>query len=206
MTYFTVAPFRAESEVRRSRFIAIAGRAKSEEELFAALAAIKKEFALCTHVCYGAVLDPTGNRARFSDDGEPGGTAGAPILEAIRAAGLAETYVAVVRYFGGVKLGTGGLSRAYAGAAARAIAGAKRIKCEECDVYRLTCDFAKFGRLKNAAAKAGITVLGAEYAEAVRAEIALSRGANAEKAAADILDERPRLEYCGVRTIESEEK
>jgi uncharacterized YigZ family protein len=116
---------RAEAEIRieRSLFIGIAFPVTSEEGFFAALAATEKQYFDATHHCWALRLFAMGDgRVRSSDAGEPGGTAGKPILGAIEAAGLWDTGVIVVRYYGGVKLGTGGLGRAYRDAAATALA------------------------------------------------------------------------------------
>ena len=86
MTYLTVENHEKSVEIKRSEFIAIVRRVRSEEELFETLGIIRKKYSDATHVCYGAVFDKTGTQARFSDDGEPGGTAGAQILEAIKGA------------------------------------------------------------------------------------------------------------------------
>jgi uncharacterized YigZ family protein len=116
--YRTLAA-RAEHRVKveRSEFLGIALPVASEEELFAELHAIEKKFFDATHHCWAFRLFAE-ERARSSDAGEPSGTAGKPILSAIDGAELFDAAVIVVRWFGGVKLGTGGLSRAYREAAA----------------------------------------------------------------------------------------
>ncbi|HVR43130.1 MAG TPA: YigZ family protein [Thermoanaerobaculia bacterium] len=109
--------------VRRSRFLALAFPASSEEEFSARLARIGSEHFDATHHCW-AFRPFASIPARSSDDGEPAGTAGRPILQAIESAGLHEVGIVVVRWFGGVRLGTGGLARAYRDAALAALAGA----------------------------------------------------------------------------------
>ncbi len=110
-----------EYTVERSRFIAYAQRVVGEEEARAAIARIRDAHPFATHVCYGFISDSDGNVQRFSDDGEPQGTAGIPILNVLKSAKLCETLLCVVRYFGGIKLGAGGLVRAYSSAAAEAV-------------------------------------------------------------------------------------
>lgn len=110
----------AEFTEQKSRFIGYSFPVFGEEDGRAKIAAIKKEHAFATHVCSAFIADDKGNLMRFSDDGEPQGTAGMPILEVLRAKGLKESGIAVVRYFGGIKLGAGGLVRAYSKAAAMA--------------------------------------------------------------------------------------
>ena len=103
---------------KRSKFYAFAEHVEDEESAKARVAALRKQFYNARHVCFAYALDFDGERTRTNDDGEPSGTAGRPILGALRSA------VVVVRYFGGVKLGTGGLVVAYREAAAAAIAEA----------------------------------------------------------------------------------
>ena len=109
---------------KRSKFYAFAEHVDDEESAKARVAALRKQFYDARHVCFAYVLDFDGQRTRSNDDGEPSGTAGRPILGALRSAGLTFTLAVVVRYFGGVKLGTGGLVVAYREAAAAAIAEA----------------------------------------------------------------------------------
>ncbi|RTH31961.1 IMPACT family protein, partial [Thermus scotoductus] len=107
MAYTLAAPVVHEETIQKSRFIAKAAPVASEEEALAFLEAQREPQA--THNCYAYKL---GNLYRFFDDGEPTGTAGKPILHAIEAQGLDRVVVLVVRYFGGIKLGAGGLVRA----------------------------------------------------------------------------------------------
>ncbi|HEX3577296.1 MAG TPA: YigZ family protein [Thermoanaerobaculia bacterium] len=116
----------ASSEFRqkidRSEFLGIAFQTESEEAFFAELAALTKRHYDATHLCWAFRLFANGNiRARSADAGEPSGTAGKPILSAIEGADLCDTAVIVIRWYGGVKLGTGGLSRAYRDTAAEAL-------------------------------------------------------------------------------------
>ena len=98
--------------IEKSRFVCYLKGIENEEEAKAFVAAIKKKNSLATHNCY-AYITERGKIARFSDDGEPQGTAGQPILEVIKNKKLFDTIVVVTRYFGGIKLGAGGLVRAY---------------------------------------------------------------------------------------------
>ena len=109
---------------KRSRFLAFAHHAGSEEEVKTLVEQYRREYYDARHVCYAYALGVEGERYRAVDDGEPSGTAGRPIHGQIVAHGLTETLVVVVRYFGGVKLGTGGLTQAYKTAAAAALEAA----------------------------------------------------------------------------------
>ncbi len=110
-----VLPCRAELEVKKSRFIAIVQHVSHPDQTKEALLKVKAEFPDAGHHCYGFVAGaPYDTQCYgFSDDGEPSGTAGMPILKRLRHSGLGEIQIVVVRYFGGTKLGTGGLVRAY---------------------------------------------------------------------------------------------
>ncbi len=117
-TYHTIAePADAEIKILGSRFIGYALPVSSTEEFQTLLAALKKEHYSATHHCYAYRLGFDGSEFRFSDDGEPNGTAGKRILGSIDKFGCTNTAVVVVRYFGGTKLGVGGLSHAYSDSA-----------------------------------------------------------------------------------------
>ena len=193
MSYLTVENHEKSTIIRRSEFIAIVRRVKNEEELFAELGVIRKRYFDATHVCYASVFDKTGSSARFSDDGEPGGTAGAPILEAIKGANLKETLVAVVRYFGGVKLGAGGLVRAYSSSASEALKEAKKIKCELTDFYELYLDFSTAKRAQSALERKNLKVVKVEYSSAVTLTLAVKSGEEITQTVADIIGATPNL-------------
>lgn len=108
---------RVEETIQRSRFIATAAAAATVEEARAFIAGMRAEFADATHNCYAFVVGPPGSTGQIgmSDDGEPSGTAGRPMLAVLLGSGVGDIVVVVTRYFGGIKLGTGGLVRAYSG-------------------------------------------------------------------------------------------
>lgn len=114
---------RYEQVIKKSRFIAIIAHAPSKEAAQAVIESARQEFSDSRHVCFGFVAGQPGNTTQqeFSDDGEPGGTAGKPILNVLLHSDVGEIVVVVVRYFGGIKLGTGGLVRAYSSSAAEAM-------------------------------------------------------------------------------------
>lgn len=116
-------PNRHEQEVKRSRFIALVARADSPDEALAFLESVRDADA--THNCWAYKI---GELYRFSDDGEPGGSAGRPILAAIEGQGLDHAVAVVTRFFGGTKLGVGGLVRAYGGTAAECLRTAPKIE------------------------------------------------------------------------------
>ena len=116
---------RAEETIKRSRFIATVAHASTEEDAKTFISIIKNEFPDATHNCWAYVAGPPGDTARvgMSDDGEPHGTAGKPILSVLLHSEIGEIVAVVTRYFGGTKLGTGGLVRAYSGSVKTALAG-----------------------------------------------------------------------------------
>ena len=106
---------------KKSRFIAQIFPVSSEEEAFSYLEAVKKEYWDARHHCWAYIIERNPGSERMSDDGEPAGTAGKPILEVLRGKGLTDVFAVVTRYFGGTLLGTGGLVRAYWGQCQRGL-------------------------------------------------------------------------------------
>jgi uncharacterized YigZ family protein len=115
---------RTRDEVSRSRFVTTLAPAPTVDEAHAFVARVRAEFPDATHHCWAFVVGPPGSTGRvgMSDDGEPHGTAGRPILTALLHSGVGDVAAVVTRYYGGTKLGTGGLARAYGGGAAGALA------------------------------------------------------------------------------------
>lgn len=121
-------PYRAQHEIRRSRFITTVDRVATVAEADAFVRRIAAEFPDANHNCYAFVVGPPGSTGYvgMSDDGEPHGTAGRPILTVLLHSGLGDVAAVVTRYFGGTKLGTGGLVRAYSGCVQQTLAEAPR--------------------------------------------------------------------------------
>ncbi len=118
----------AEIKVRGSRFLSVAAGVETESDVQDALHSVRKSYHDARHHCFGYRLGESASIFRSNDDGEPGGTAGPPILQQIEARGLTNTLVVVTRYFGGTKLGRGGLVRAYSEAAGSALDAAGTIE------------------------------------------------------------------------------
>ena len=133
--YLTVTGDVAEGfySEKRSRFLAFAHHVDTEDDVKALVATYRKKYFDARHVCYAYVLGYQGERTRANDDGEPAGSSGQPILRQLRSYGVTFTLVVVVRYYGGVNLGTGGLVVAYKTAAGEALASAtieeRFVKC-----------------------------------------------------------------------------
>ncbi len=138
--YYTIKePAKGLFKDRGSKFIALAFPVSSEEEAQAKLKAVKKEYYDARHHCYAYRIDPEKNLFRSSDDGEPSGTAGKPILNQLLSNELFNVLVVVVRYFGGTKLGTSGLINAYKTATKEALEDAVIVK--ELILRKITLEF-----------------------------------------------------------------
>ncbi len=152
---------------KKSRFIANIYPAASEEEAFRHLEEIKKMYWDARHHCWAYVIGRNPASERMSDDGEPAGTAGKPILEVLRGKGLTDVFLVVTRYFGGTLLGTGGLVRAYTSAAAEAIAHTEIITRIHGFKLKITTDYTGLGKLQYLLAQRGLHILDTVYTEKV---------------------------------------
>lgn len=129
-----------EIEIKKSSFISIIKNIQSIEEFNAYIEELKTKYPKATHYCYGYIC---GNIEHFSDDGEPGGTAGAPILNVLKKENLNNICCVVIRYFGGIKLGAGGLVRAYTKSVTEALKSAQFIELELGYKVRLTFQYSQ---------------------------------------------------------------
>lgn len=172
---------------KKSRFIAQVFPVETEEEAAGIIEETKKKYWDARHNCYAFVLGAGGEISRCSDDGEPSGTAGRPILEVITGRGLRNVLVIVTRYFGGTLLGTGGLVRAYS-AATQAGIDASQVITKEAG-YRLTVDtdYTGVGKLQYVAAKQNVGILDTVYAEQVQM-ILLAPAADCDKVIQEITE------------------
>lgn len=142
-TYLTIkAAAEAQLTEKRSRFLAFAHHVDNEEEARSLLAQYKKTYHDARHVCYAYVIGAEAETVRANDDGEPSGTAGRPILGQISSRNLCYTMVAVVRYFGGVKLGTGPLGVAYKTVASQVLDAAETRECIVTSEWRMEVPYA----------------------------------------------------------------
>ena len=139
----------AEMIERKSRFIGYCRPVKNQDEAIEFINEIRSMHRQATHNVYAYVLRED-NIMRYSDDGEPAGTAGVPVLEVIKKEGLTDVAVVVTRYFGGILLGAGGLVRAYGKAAKLGIDAATIIEKIYCSVFMIRCDYSTYGKLEYA--------------------------------------------------------
>ncbi|MGN1104614.1 MAG: YigZ family protein [Candidatus Coproplasma sp.] len=156
-----------EKVIEKSRFIATSCHVEGEEEAKAFIEEIRKTYRDATHNCYAYIADDKGNFMRFSDDGEPQGTAGMPMLEVIKANNLKQTAVVVTRYFGGIKLGAGGLVRAYSGAVAENVAQAKRVCYQPCTQSEYIADYPATDTLLRYFSENDCSVVDTKYSDRV---------------------------------------
>lgn len=137
----------AETVIEKSRFIASAIHADSVEKAVEFVNEKRKQYFDATHNCYAYVV---GDKAKFSDDGEPQGTAGMPIYECLKNSGLDRICVVVTRYFGGIKLGAGGLVRAYNGSCAEVLKRCEKLQMTDCTRLEVEIDYSLLKPLRRA--------------------------------------------------------
>ena len=154
-------------EEKHSRFFSFMVPLDSEEEALSFLAGLKKRYYDCSHVCFAYRLNEKPLIERSSDAGEPSGTAGLPILTVLRGSEALNAGIFVVRYFGGTKLGTGGLSRAYGAAARDALSHAVLVEKRPGTLMKITCDYSAHGKLRFLLDEMGLPVTGTAFTEQV---------------------------------------
>ncbi len=171
--YLTVKQ-RATSEYteKRSRFLGVIAPCQTEEDAVRILEDIRTEHWDARHNCYAFVVD-NGRTLRFSDDGEPHGTAGKPILEVINGRNLKNVIVVVTRYFGGVLLGTGGLVRAYTAAAKDAVENGTVVEMVPCTAFEIKCEYQDHQTLMKLLENSNAAVEGTRFTERVTVRFAL---------------------------------
>ncbi|MCR2802361.1 YigZ family protein [Paenibacillus soyae] len=156
-----------EIVIKKSRFIGHAKPVESEDEAVAFIDEIKRLHRAATHNCSAYVVGERDQFQKASDDGEPSGTAGKPILEVIKNKGLKNVAVVVTRYFGGIMLGAGGLVRAYTDGAVAGIEAADEIEMVLHREVRITVDYTWYGKLENEWRGRGTKLGGTEFTDNV---------------------------------------
>lgn len=164
----------SEMVIERSRFIANVFYAEKEEEAKLYLEQTRKKYSDATHNCYAYITD-FGKYTKCSDDGEPSGTAGVPILEVLKNKKLVNVLVVITRYFGGIKLGAGGLVRAYSSATSLGIQTSQIKSYTFCDIFRLKLRYEEFNLFKMSVQKKITNVLNVEYGEEIIVEFAVEK-------------------------------
>lgn len=166
--YFTVKGY-GENEIiiSKSRFIAYVDRAENEQEALDFIDKIKKLHPSATHNCSCYMVGEFDNIQKANDDGEPNGTAGVPMLEVLKKQGLKDTVVVVTRYFGGIKLGGGGLIRAYGKATTEGIQAAEVVERKLHHLMKVSIDYTWLGKVENEIRSSHYTLHDIQYADTV---------------------------------------
>ena len=163
----------AEIVEKKSRFIATVLPVKSEEEALVFIEAMRKKYWNATHNCFAYVIGEHFQVQRCSDDGEPSGTAGKPMLDVLLGEEIHDVVVVVTRYFGGTLLGTGGLVRAYSGATKEGLLASKVITKMYGKKYSIQTDYTGLGKIQYILGQRGLTVLDSIYTDKVELEVLL---------------------------------
>lgn len=153
--------------INKSRFICSIKRTDTEAEAVAFVDNIKSTHPKANHNCYAYLIGPTNSIQRMSDDGEPSGTAGVPMLEVLKKQALKNTAVVVTRYFGGVKLGTGGLIRAYGSAVSEAISAIGLVEKQMNQLVSVDTSYHLSGKLQNALEQSAYLIQSIDYTDTV---------------------------------------
>ncbi|RNF38198.1 YigZ family protein [Planococcus salinus] len=157
----------AEIVIQKSRFIGHAARAETEAEALEFIESIKNTHRSATHNCSAYLIGEHDSIQKANDDGEPSGTAGVPILEVLKKQGLKDTVIVVTRYFGGIKLGGGGLIRAYGKSATEALAAAGIVERRLHELMKVSIDYGWLGKLENEVRQSAYPLKDILYAENV---------------------------------------
>ena len=174
--------------IHKSRFIGYASPAQTAEEALAFLQSIRTKHKDATHNCYAYVIGRNAGVMRYSDDGEPGGTAGLPMMEVLKAQGVVNCCVVVTRYFGGVLLGAGGLVRAYTQGCAVALKAAQVVVMEPSRRYLCEVGYPLWDRVQHTLRALPVQLLGSEFTTAVTFTLLMR-----EKDSDDVLAELTRI-------------
>ena len=198
--YYTVSK-KAEGELveKRSKFIATVLPVHSQEEAMSYIDALRSKYWDARHNVYAyTLLD--GQIKRYSDDGEPSGTAGVPVLNVIEKLELKDTLVVVTRYFGGILLGTGGLVRAYSQSAKIGIENAGVVKRCLCDVLNIKVDYTLLGKVQKFLEQREIKVKDISYADTVSVSVllAVSETDAVMAAVTELCDGKAEFEKAGL--------
>lgn len=160
-----------EIEEKKSRFIANIAPVSSVEEANDFINAVKKKYWDAKHNCSAFVIGDCGENVRSSDDGEPSGTAGRPMLEVLTGQKITNVCVVVTRYFGGTLLGTGGLVRAYQKAVKEGLQNCSILKCEKGIIWAVKCEYNDFEKIRYNCSEKGFYILDTDYSDKVLLKI-----------------------------------
>lgn len=165
-----------ETEIKKSRFICHLFRVASEEDARAHIETVRKEHWNANHNCTAWIIGENQANQRSSDDGEPSGTAGMPMLEVLRRREITDTLAIVTRYFGGIMLGAGGLLRAYGGAVSEALDSIGVVERVPLSVVEAVADYETAGRLENAIRAKDLNLDDVQYGTEVTFQLVMAPG------------------------------
>ncbi len=188
MTITIKEDFIAEEEIKKSRFICHLKRVYTEEEARAFISEIKKEHHKANHNCSAFTLGDRQEIQRSSDDGEPSGTAGIPMLEILKKREITNVCAVVTRYFGGIKLGAGGLIRAYAGSVGHALDQVGLVKFVTQEQLILTLDYGNYDGLQRFLSSQGLVISESEFLSDVTVKLFVDLD-KTEQLLADLLEQ-----------------
>ncbi|MBH0169342.1 YigZ family protein [Fictibacillus sp. 18YEL24] len=160
-----------EIVIEKSRFIAHIARAATEEEAIEFIQKIKKKHNSATHNCSAYLIGETDNIQKANDDGEPSGTAGVPMLEVLKKRGLKDTVAVVTRYFGGIKLGAGGLIRAYGKSVSEGLNHIGVVERQLQQIIHITVDYTLLGKMENELRNSAYPIKEMNYMEKVEIQM-----------------------------------
>lgn len=176
-TYYTIKGYGThEIMIQKSKFITYVNRAETEEEAQTFIQSIKKKHYDATHNCSAYLIGKNDEIQKANDDGEPSGTAGIPMLEVLKKRQLKNTVIVVTRYFGGIKLGAGGLIRAYGSATSEGINAVGVVKRTLMQIMHATFDYTYIGKIENELHHSPYKIKNTKYAEHVEMEIYVESG------------------------------
>lgn len=158
-----------ELEIKKSKFIGLSFYVSNEDEIKTILKNLQNNYSDATHICYAYVCN---NQEKFNDNGEPNGTAGLPILDVIKKKELSNTLIVVVRYFGGTKLGSGGLIRAYRNCANEVISISQIKMRNKVNIYELIVSFEQYKLVSNILKELNAIIQNIEYNEKIKLLVA----------------------------------
>lgn len=175
--YLTVKGYgEQEIIIQKSRFIAYVNRAESEEEAQAFIQRIKKKNWDATHNCSAYLIGEFDQIQKANDDGEPAGTAGVPMLEVLKKRKMKDTVVVVTRYFGGIKLGAGGLVRAYSRAVSEGLDAAGIVERKPVTVHRVTIAYPWLGKVEKELRSSQFFIKDIHYLDRVQMDVYVDEG------------------------------
>ena len=159
--------------VERSKFICNIKRINNEDEAKEYVNAIRKKHSLANHHCYAYIADENGLNMKFSDDGEPQGTAGMPMLDVLKSKKIYKTCAVVTRYFGGIKLGTGGLVRAYGGAVLQALSESDLRTEKYALILKVKSDYENYNNLLKCLQSIDVFIIDTDFSDEITVKLAI---------------------------------